>query len=222
MWLYSSIENPAIEGGEDVCEEQILQLLERAAVIEREYKDQRENPGVLLIGSLHKKIVQLLERHSLVKMSSQEHFKFISRTQDLPEARELPDGLSWSLIRASDILLVLSRTAIPYVAAAMKLLPSIAIETSTGVPIAWTFLGADGSLKTLHCEEEYRGQGLAKAVTLRLFHEKSATLATDGLYHADVAVNNLSSQGVCKSMRGTIKWSIYCMITPHASLLETN
>lgn len=82
-------------------------------------------------------------------------------------------------------------------------------------------------MKTLHCEvrtrtshpfslvltnqqEAYRGQGFAKAVALKLFQEKSADFASDGLYHADVAFDNLQSQGVCKSLGGTVKWSVYC------------
>jgi hypothetical protein len=65
----------------------------------------------------------------------------------------------------------------------------------------------DRSLKTLNCEvskgcgrlgapltwhqEEYRGRGLAKAVILRLFHEKIANFGQDGFSHVDVAVENL-------------------------------
>ncbi len=33
----------------------------------------------------------------------------------------------------------------------------------------------------------------------------------DGLYHADVAVDNLQSQGMCMSLKGAAGWSIYCM-----------
>lgn len=33
----------------------------------------------------------------------------------------------------------------------------------------------------------------------------------DGLYHADVAVENVQSRGVCRSLKGSIEWSVYCM-----------
>ena len=36
-------------------------------------------------------------------------------------------------------------------------------------------------------------------------------LVNDGMYHADVAVDNLQSQGMCRSLKGTVGWSIYCM-----------
>jgi hypothetical protein len=37
-------------------------------------------------------------------------------------------------------------------------------------------------------------------------------LVQDGLYHADVAVDNFQSQGVCRSLKGTAEWSVYCML----------
>jgi len=49
-------------------------------------------PGILLIGSLHKKVFQLLQKHSLVKRQTSEHLKFLFRVEDLPLKKELPDG----------------------------------------------------------------------------------------------------------------------------------
>ncbi len=92
----------------------------------------------------------------------------------------------------------------------MKLLPSAAIRVpGTSDPIAWAFLGLDGSLKTLHCEEAYRGRGLAKAVALKLLHERSTMFSNDGYGHADVGTGNLASQGVCKSLGGKVEWIDY-------------
>ena len=48
-------------------------------------------------------------------------------------------------------------------------------------------------------------------MSLKLFHETVADLAQDDLYHADVAVENLQSQGVCRSLKGEVAWSVYCM-----------
>lgn len=42
-------------------------------------------------------------------------------------------------------------------------------DTPRGELIAWAFLGPDGSLTTLHVEPAFRGQGLAKMLTRRLF-----------------------------------------------------
>ena len=59
-------------------------------------------------------------------------------------------------------------------------------------------------------QEEYRGRGLAKAVASKLFRENVTDFAQDGLAHADVGFENLQSQGVCKSLNGTVGWSVYC------------
>jgi hypothetical protein len=114
MWLYSSIENVSTPEDGAVCEVQVLKLLKRVGEIERAFEPRRVTPGILLIASLHKKVLQLLEKHFLVKDKTSEHFKFLFRVKDLPVARQLPEGLSWSTIRPSDISLVLSRTSIPY------------------------------------------------------------------------------------------------------------
>jgi hypothetical protein len=71
-------------------------------------------PGAVLVASMHKRVFQLLEKRALVKMQSPEHLKFIFRLKDLPVQKQLPDGMSWSSVRDSDIPLVLSRTTIPY------------------------------------------------------------------------------------------------------------
>jgi hypothetical protein len=88
--------------------------LKRVGEIERGFEAQRVTPGILLIASLHKKVLQLLEKHFLVKDKTSEHFKFLFKVKDLPVARRLPEGMSWSTIRPSDISFVLSRTSIPY------------------------------------------------------------------------------------------------------------
>jgi hypothetical protein len=51
-------------------------------------------------------------------------------------------------------------------------------------------------------------------VVLKLFHERSVDIVKDGLFHADVGVENFQSQGVCRSLNGTIEWSVYCMFSP--------
>jgi len=122
MWVYSSLENPTDPGHEAVCEQQVLKLLARVREIEKVYEAQRATPGILLIGALHKKIFQLLQKHSLVKTQTPEHFKFLFRVENLPPGKELPDGLSWSSIKQSDIPLVLSRTSIPYQASVSPLI----------------------------------------------------------------------------------------------------
>lgn len=114
MWMYSSMENPDTPGHEAVCEEQILELFERVREIEETYEAQRETPGIVLVGTLHKRIVEILEKHKMVKAKTEEHFKFIFKTDELPAGKPLPENLSFSTVKPSDMALVLSRTAIPY------------------------------------------------------------------------------------------------------------
>lgn len=114
MWLYSSIENTEVPGDEIVCEQQILKLFAKAREIEKSYQGQRETPEIVLVGALHEWILEILEKHSMVKTKTSEHFKFIFKMEDLPVGKPLPYNLSWSSVRPSDMPLVLSRTAIPY------------------------------------------------------------------------------------------------------------
>lgn len=120
MWLYSSIEHPTIPSSAAVCEAQLLALLTHVAGLEQEYVNSnsasapRANQGNMLIASLHVKVWGLLKKHSLVKMQSPEHLKFLFKVANLPAVRELHEGLVWASVRAEDIPLVLSRTAIPY------------------------------------------------------------------------------------------------------------
>ncbi|KAG9241178.1 hypothetical protein BJ878DRAFT_545515 [Calycina marina] len=210
MWLYSSLENQITPGDPRICEAQLLALLARVRQINETYTSERVFPESILVGSLHMSVLEIFRKHGLATAEysfDSEHYKFIFNVEDLPVGRELPVELHWSTVRWEDIPLVLSRTNIPYTTAMFKPLPSVAIATSTGRPVAWGFLGPDGSLKALHCEEEYRGQGFAKAVSLKLFRENAETLVKDRLFHADVATYNLQSQGVCKSLKGTIRWS---------------
>jgi hypothetical protein len=114
MWLYSSIENPDRPGDEIACETQILQLFERVRELERSYQGRRATPGIVMVATLHKTILEILEKHSMVKAKTEEHFKFIFKMGELPPGKPLPENLSWSTINPSDISLVLSRTEIPY------------------------------------------------------------------------------------------------------------
>lgn len=114
MWLYSSLENPSLPSNQAVCEAQILSLISRVREIEAAYSDQRATPGILLIGSLHKSVFEILQKHELVQRHTPEHLKFLFKLNDLPREWELPDGMVFSAVEVEDIPLVLSRTTIPY------------------------------------------------------------------------------------------------------------
>ncbi|CZR50582.1 uncharacterized protein PAC_00456 [Phialocephala subalpina] len=213
-WLYSSYESPHHRPPsiQSTCESQVISILSHISSLEKSFvtsNGPRSTPRILLIGTLHEKILQFLQKQQRIQEETEPHFKFIFKTDELPPEKPLVDeSLNYGRIRKSDIPLVLSRTAIPRKERTMTLLPSVAI-TFHNEPIAWGFLGPDGSLTSLHCEEEYRGKGLAKAVALKLFREYTPHFGLERLQHADVAVDNLRSQGVCKSLKGVSSWKVY-------------
>ncbi|KXJ95537.1 hypothetical protein Micbo1qcDRAFT_171892 [Microdochium bolleyi] len=81
------------------------------------------------------------------------------------------DLLHWTDVRREDVAMVLSRTSIPRKERTIILLPSMALAKNDGTLVAWAFLGPDSSLTSLHCEPEYRGKGLAKAVAIKILKE---------------------------------------------------
>lgn len=157
LWLYSSVENGGLPGNEAVCEKQVLRLFERVREMEKKFESRRPTPGVVLVATLHAKVLKMLEKHSMVKAKTEEHLKFIFQMGDLPEGKPLLEELAWSSVMPTDIPLVLSRTSIPYQASVypieeygsldkfhrktMERLPSMTITTKAGKLIAWVFLG---------------------------------------------------------------------------------
>jgi hypothetical protein len=72
-------------------------------------------------------------------------------------------------------------------------------------------IGPDSSLSSLHCEEPYRGKGIAKAVAVRALRDHLKNYVDDGqpaYGWADVAPDNVQSRGVCRSLKGKVKWQI--------------
>ena len=85
----------------------------------------------------------------------------------------------------------------------------------TEMPIAWAFLGFDGSLSTLYVELEHRGQGLAVLVGREVMR---VGLGSGGMFgsgfseeewaYADVAMENVASRRVMEKMGGKIGWPV--------------
>lgn len=117
-------------------------------------------------------------------------------------------------MREQDIDLVKARTTIPRTTKTLMSLKSVGVfEEETDTAVAWTFLGLDGSLVTLHTEEAYRGKGIAKAVAAKLFRQHAPGLAVDhdgnAWSHADVYTGNVQSESVCKSLGGKALWKCF-------------
>ncbi|KAL6712082.1 hypothetical protein ACN47E_003125 [Coniothyrium glycines] len=175
-------------------------------------------PKVVTFGAAHHAVVQICRKVGILRYEfpgpGSELNKFLFRLADLPKPRELPRGLQWGQMRVQDIDLVKARTSIPRSARTLVSLKNVGVfDETTGTPVAWSFLGLDGSLTTLHTEEAYRGKGIAKAVGVRIFQEYASGLAvdtdSDAWSHADVYAGNVQSESVCQSLGGKAMWKCF-------------
>ncbi|RAK86906.1 hypothetical protein BO79DRAFT_246548 [Aspergillus costaricaensis CBS 115574] len=131
------------------------------------------------------------------------------------ERGNLPPGFHFSdgCIPRKNLGLVRSRTVIPRSEETLAKLRSCAVYGDgdvTQTPVAWAFLGTDGSLATLHVEEEVRGLGLAGVVgreVMRRGIEEDEGL-NDGWMHSNAAEDNLASRRVMEKLGGTVGWTI--------------
>lgn len=96
------------------------------------------------------------------------------------------------------------------------------MNKSEEMPVAWTFLGYDASLVSLHVEPEHRGRGLAtylaKAVMRRGMLETGQFLLgkehekEGGWVFADVALDNRASLRAMEKTGGELGWTISWII----------
>ncbi|KAL1603981.1 hypothetical protein SLS60_005573 [Paraconiothyrium brasiliense] len=168
-------------------------------------------PTVVTLGACHQQVVKVLAEAGVLckEFPGPEALlnKFWFNLSDLPSTRNLPEELRWGEMREKDIAIVQARTSIPRTSQTLMSLKSVGVfERFTDKPVAWTFLGLDGSLTTLHTEPEWRGKGIAKAVAVKIFMEHAPGLAVDeegdAWAHADVYLGNVQSESVCRSLGG--------------------
>ncbi|KAH8675692.1 hypothetical protein BX600DRAFT_453322 [Xylariales sp. PMI_506] len=240
VWMYSSLE--AIAAGADAeaerkAREQALALLEEVRRMQSGGPGGGGGGGAntvgvgrVLVGSLSETVRRTLVSRYSVFVTHSAWDKWMFRAEHLPAAAALGAGLRarmetqrlrWGPVRTEDLGLVLQRTAIKRTEETMSTLPSTAIVREDGIPVAWCFLGPDGSLCSLYCEEQYRGQGFAKAVAIKLMQDHLQDFGGDGFGVADVAPNNVKSQSVCRSLGGQIMWSI-CWTTIDLEMLPSS
>ncbi|KAK4251881.1 hypothetical protein C7999DRAFT_27563 [Corynascus novoguineensis] len=173
--------------------------------------------GEVLVGSMHESVRQgLLARGVRMRKSINEppnaewdfYGKWLFRVENLPLPADhpLPEGMRWDRIGVEDIDLVLERTVIKRRPNTLLKLPSVVIRLNDETPIAWAFIGLDGTLSTLNVEEAYRQRGLARALVCKLIRERLPEYGDDGWGAADVSVGNYKSQALCRSVGGKNRW----------------
>ncbi|OOG00231.1 hypothetical protein ASPCADRAFT_204130 [Aspergillus carbonarius ITEM 5010] len=125
-------------------------------------------------------------------------------------------------VKRSDLGIVRARTVIPRSEETLAKLTSCAVYRDSGFvtspdggeerqPVAWAFLGTDGSLATLHVEEEVRGLGLAGLVgreVMRRGLKDEGEDGNEGWVHANVAMENRASRRVMEKLGGEVGWTV--------------
>lgn len=182
-----------------------------------EYGAHMIDPNIMLWGATHEKTVPILQHLGFLtlrfKAGVVPNFTFIWDVDGLPTPRELPEGLRWGELEPRHFALVRSRTQIPRQDRTLAILPNLGIfAADSDAPIGWAFIGLDASLTSLHVEPVWRGKGLAKAITTKLFRQKMDRFRGDGkkhLAHGYVINGNKESEGMCRSLGGTSDWEVY-------------
>lgn len=123
MWLYSTLEDDTVTGIEESeYERQLTSVVNEIIRLKKEYEKDTYYPGCILLGTLHSRVRQLLERSGRVQPRVTGNYdKWLFRLENLPVAEvPLPEGMFWDTATLEDCHLVVSRTDIPRRAYAMS------------------------------------------------------------------------------------------------------
>ena len=213
MWLYSTLEDDPSLSDAEVQEvlDLVVAIFRRVKALAAAYPGKLHREHGVMVGGLHEGTRQLLlgMRGITTDTYHNPHDKWLFRTDELPTglASPLTADMAWDAVRREDCARIVGATKIPKTERTLLTLPSTVLRlVSDGTPIAGGFLGVDGTLSTLHCEEPWRGRGIAKAVAIKTIRDHSKDFADDGWASADVHPDNLQSQGVCRSIGGKKAW----------------
>ncbi|CRG88366.1 hypothetical protein PISL3812_05396 [Talaromyces islandicus] len=198
-------------------------------------------PPAFLVGTLHTGLMQLLSSNDsytdaafraglkVHRYDVTPYVKYIFDPSIFQTAtgkgHALPQGYRYGEqgLLPQHVELVLSRTHIPREPQTLLTMPSVVVyhDDDSGTPdekgpspVAWGFLGLDGSLATLHVEPEHRGKGIAVLLSREVMRRGMAS----GKYgaagplaytHADVALGNKASRRVMEKIGGREwRWSV--------------
>lgn len=177
------------------------------------------NTQILLFGAIsartthHLQSLNLLATHLLPPIPNH---TFLFPLASLPKpSSSLPPTLRWSKLQPQHFPLVRSRTEIARQDYTLARLPGLGIfpaEPQDAAPVAWAFVGLDGSLTTLHTEAEFRRMGLGRLLTGKLFGEEMGRFWEEGVErvaHGNVMVGNEASAKMCMSLGGRDIGEVY-------------
>jgi len=129
------------------------------------------------------------------------------------EGRGLPKGYTVARVPEDQLDIVIATSSIPRQASTLLLLPSVGLLNEEGKLVAWGYIGIDGSLATLYVLPDHRGKGLASSVAVELLtclergdFQDLGFDGSSGWVHADVKNGNKESEGVMKSLGGSVGW----------------
>lgn len=206
---------PSIHKGEDVFTAQSQTSSSQHRQNHKPESSSLPDPNIMLWGAIHETTVPHLQALSLLASPTEPNWTFLFPLSSLPEPSPLPADLRWGRLEPRHFPLVRSRTEIPRQDFTLARLPNLGIfpaQPADAAPVAWAFVGLDGSLTTLHTEASHRRMGLGKLLSARLFREEMGRFWEDGLErlaHGNVMVGNEASAGMCRSLGGRRVAEVY-------------
>lgn len=144
---------------------------------------------------------------------------FLSTGAVKQEVPQLPSELAFDSVQPGDYDRVVGSN--PFVSPSfLESMRNVGVrERRSGKLIAWAFFGPDGSIRTVHCEPEWRRKHLALAMALKLIQDDSAARNTEAKAHSrgdvdqwlqvDVAADNVASIKLFEKLGAKWAWDVY-------------
>lgn len=180
------------------------------------------DPNTMLWGAIHARTLPHLQALDLLAthlLPITPNHTFLFPLETLPPPAPLPPNLRWGRPRPEHFPLIRSRTGIARQDFTLARLPGLAIfpaDEEDAAPVAWAFVGLDGSLTTLHAEESHRRMGLGRALSAKLFREEMGRFWEEGVQrvaHGNVVVGNEASAAMCGRLGGREgEWVYWVMV----------